>query len=65
MAARDSLERGVLPIPDCKPVGLTTYDAKDPDLKFPPLVSKQRSSKLLEPMALGARAYGTVQFEPR
>ncbi len=30
MAARDSLERGVLPIPDRKPVGLTTYDAGDP-----------------------------------
>jgi arylsulfatase len=27
----------VLPIPDRKPVGLTTYDAKDPDTKFPPI----------------------------
>src|SRR5712671_8209340 len=29
--------REVLPIPDRKPVGLTTYDAKDPDTKFPPI----------------------------
>ena len=33
----DELQRGVLPIPDRKPVGLTTYDAKDPDTKFPPI----------------------------
>src|SRR5258708_2752779 len=29
--------REVLPIPDRKPVGLTTYDAKDPNTKFPPI----------------------------
>src|SRR6516164_4730062 len=29
--------RDVLPFPDRKPVGLTTYDAKDPDTKFPPI----------------------------
>jgi arylsulfatase len=33
----DSLQRSVLPIPDRKPVSLTTYDAKDPDTKFPPI----------------------------
>src|SRR6188768_123694 len=33
----DELQRGALPIPDRKPVGLTTYDAKDPDTKFPPI----------------------------
>src|SRR5689334_12812783 len=33
----DGLQRSVLPIPDRKPVGLTTYDAKDPDTKFPPI----------------------------
>jgi arylsulfatase len=37
MAANDTLQRQVLPIPDRKPVGLTTYDAKDPDTKFPPI----------------------------
>ena len=26
-----------MPIPDRKPVGLITYDAKDPDTKFPPI----------------------------
>jgi arylsulfatase A-like enzyme len=35
----DKLMRGrdVLPIPDKPQVGLTTYDAKDPDTKFPPI----------------------------
>src|SRR5437899_8772876 len=34
----DTIQRDVLPIPDRKPVGLTTYDAKDPETKFPPIV---------------------------
>jgi arylsulfatase A-like enzyme len=34
----DSLKRDILPIPDPKPVGLTTYDAKDPNTKYPPIV---------------------------
>ncbi|MET0862716.1 MAG: hypothetical protein ABWZ98_00130, partial [Nakamurella sp.] len=29
--------RGSLPIPDRQQLGLTTYDAKDPDTKFPPI----------------------------
>jgi hypothetical protein len=29
--------RDILPIPDKKHVGLTTYDAKDPDTKYPPI----------------------------
>jgi arylsulfatase len=33
----DSLQRSVLPIPDRRPVSLTTYDAKEPDTKFPPI----------------------------
>jgi arylsulfatase A-like enzyme len=37
MASKDSLERSILPIPDRKPVSLTTYTAKDPDTKFPPI----------------------------
>src|SRR5262245_34590897 len=37
MASNDSLQREVLPIPDRKPVALTTYTAKDPDTKFPPI----------------------------
>ena len=37
MASNDSLQRSVLPIPDRRPVTLTTYDAKDPDTKFPPI----------------------------
>jgi len=34
----DSLSRAVLPIPDRRPIGRTTYDAKDPDTTFPPIV---------------------------
>ena len=30
-------QRQVLPVPDRLPVGLTTYDAKDPDTSFPPI----------------------------
>ena len=33
----DTLDRSHLPIPDPQWVGLTTYDAKDPDTKFPPI----------------------------
>ena len=33
----DKLSRTVLPIPDRSRVGLTTYDAKDPDTKYPPI----------------------------
>jgi arylsulfatase A-like enzyme len=31
------LNRQILPIPDRQHVGVTTYDAKDPDTKFPPI----------------------------
>ena len=34
----DSLSRAVLPIPDKRPIGHTTYHAKDPDSAFPPIV---------------------------
>ena len=37
MPDREDLQRGVLPIPDRQPVGLLTYDAKDPDTAFPPI----------------------------
>jgi len=33
----DKLQRNVLPIPDRPRTGLITYDAKDPDTKFPPI----------------------------
>ena len=33
----DSIQRNILPIPDRKHVGLTTYDAKDPNTKYPPI----------------------------
>ena len=31
-------QRSVLPNPDIPPPGLTTYDAKDPDTSYPPIV---------------------------
>jgi arylsulfatase A-like enzyme len=37
MKEPDKVKREVLPIPDIPHVGLTTYDAKDPDTKFPPI----------------------------
>jgi arylsulfatase len=37
MSSSDSLERGVLPIPDRRPTGLVPYDAKDPEAKFAPI----------------------------
>jgi hypothetical protein len=33
----DRYQRDILPIPDRTYVGLTTYDAKDPAAKFPPI----------------------------
>jgi arylsulfatase A-like enzyme len=33
----DKVSRTVLPVPDRQHVGPTTYDAKDPDTKFPPI----------------------------
>ncbi len=39
MSSRDTIQRSILPIPDPQYVGLTTYDAKDPDTKFPPITS--------------------------
>jgi hypothetical protein len=33
--SNEKISRTVLPIPDRTHVGLTTYDAKDPDTKYP------------------------------
>jgi arylsulfatase A-like enzyme len=37
MNEQDRIQRTVLPIPDRPRTGLVTYDAKDPDTKFPPI----------------------------
>ena len=37
MSWQDKTQRSILPIPDPQYVGLTTYDAKNPDTKFPPI----------------------------
>jgi arylsulfatase len=34
---RDIVQRSILPIPDQPHIGLTTYDAKNPDTTFPPI----------------------------
>jgi len=39
MSSRDDVQRTVLPIPDRPRTGLITYDAKDPDTKFPPITT--------------------------
>lgn len=35
--SKSTIQREILPIPDIRPIGLTTYDAKDPDTKYPPI----------------------------
>jgi arylsulfatase A-like enzyme len=35
----DTRKRDILPIPDAAHVGLTTFDAKDPDTRYPPIVA--------------------------
>jgi len=37
MSKRDDVNRSNLPIPDIQHPGLITYDAKDPDTRFPPI----------------------------
>ena len=37
MAASEDVNRYVLPVHDRQHIGLTTYDAKDPDTAFPPI----------------------------
>ena len=37
MSLQDTMQRSILPIPDAQHVGVTTYDAKNPATKFPPI----------------------------
>jgi arylsulfatase A-like enzyme len=37
MSTKDEIPRTILPIPDRPRTGLVTYDAKDPDTKYPPI----------------------------
>ncbi len=37
MPEHENYQRDVLPVPDIVPPGLTTYDAKDPDMSYPPI----------------------------
>ena len=37
MTGHSEIQRSQLPIPDVPPVGLTTFDAKDPDTSYPPI----------------------------
>jgi len=38
MSESHQLGREILPIPDPAHTGLTTYDAKDPETSYPPIV---------------------------
>src|SRR5271169_3168588 len=38
MSSQDDVQRNILPIPDRPRTGLITYDAKDPETKYPPIV---------------------------
>jgi hypothetical protein len=40
-------KREILPIPDVTPVGLTTYDAQDPDTKYLPITPLRPAVHLL------------------
>ena len=42
MSSQDKIHRSILPIPDQPHVGLTTYDAKDPDTKYPPISREEQ-----------------------
>jgi|GEM_PF-1757272 hypothetical protein len=46
MSDNDTINRSVLPIPDVRPFSLTTYDAKDPDTKYPPSFHLPTPTKL-------------------
>jgi arylsulfatase A-like enzyme len=37
MSSQDPIQRSILPVPDTQYVGVTTYSAKDPGAKFPPI----------------------------
>ncbi len=37
MPAHENLQREILPIPDPTHVGVTLYDGKDPENKYPPI----------------------------
>jgi hypothetical protein len=34
MATNDAIQPEIVPIPDRRPIGLTTYDTKDPNTKI-------------------------------
>ena len=37
MSSQDTIQRSILPVPDTQYVGVTTYSAKDPGAKYPPI----------------------------
>ena len=48
------VKREILPIPDVSPVGLTTYDANDPDAAFPSISSLRAYLAGIVAVLLGA-----------
>jgi arylsulfatase len=69
----DLIQRSVLPVPDRKQITLTTYDAKDPDTKFPPIAQLRPPDRapnvlviLLDDVGFGASsAFGGPCQTPR
>ena len=53
MSSPDNIQRTVLPIPDKPRTGLVTYDAKDPETKYPPITP-------LRPPDRGAQRFAGV-----
>ena len=45
MPEKPKPQREVLPVPDITPVGLTTYDAKDPGTTFPAIERPGRADR--------------------
>jgi len=50
MTKPDKHQRSVLPIPDVRKPGLTTFDAKDPDSRFPPIETVVPPAGATEPV---------------
>ena len=72
MSTDDKIQRSVLPIPEVKHVGLTTYDAKDPETKFPPIrdIRPPKGAPnvlviLIDESALARAAPSAVRLTPR
>ncbi len=65
MNTQDKIQREILPIPDIPHVGLTTYDAKDPDTKYPLIVPDKPFFMYFAPGATHAPHHVPVEWSDR